>query len=275
MRKCIPLILAFISLCLLSPAHAGLNIVRVPGDYDTIGEAVSGAQPGAMVIVGPGTYKENVVIRKPLFLRSSRMAKKTIITAADPDKPVIHVKDADNVTILGFTVKDSLIAGILVEKARGLMVMHNRALENENGAIIISADKGLVFGNVFDRNNSYGLYISKSSHLRVMENSASRNGDKGLFLFSSNKNRITNNRVNLNRWNGMLIWASNDNVITNNKTMRNMFGFVTGESDNNVVADNTSLPDLFLILPVFLVYIGFIFYLIQMYLFKVFSSTER
>ncbi len=275
MRKCIPLILAFFAFCLLPTAEAGPLIVRVPGDYATITEAVSAAPPGAMLIVGPGTYKENVVITKPVFLRSSRMSEKTIISAADRDKPVIHVKDAEDVTILGFTLKDSFISGILVEKARRLKIMHNRTLENENGAIIIGVKKGLIFGNIFDRNNSYGLYISESSGLRVAENSASRNGDKGLFLYSSNNNKLTDNNVNLNRWNGMLIWASNHNIIKNNKTMRNMFGFVTGESDENIISDNTSLPDLFLILPVFLIYIGFIFYLIQMYLFKVFSGTER
>jgi len=250
MRKCIPIILAFFSLCLLSPAQAGQDIVRVPGDYATITEAASAAPPGAMLIVGPGTYKENIVIKKPLFLRSSRGAEKTVISATDPDKPVIHVRDADDVTILGFTLKDSFLAGILVEKAERLMIVNNRTLNNENGAIIIGVRKGLVFGNAFDRNNSYGLYISESSLLRVMENSASRNGDKGLFLYSSNNNKVTNNVANLNRWNGMLIWASNNNVITDNKTMRNMFGFVTGESNDNIIADNTSLPDLFLILPV-------------------------
>jgi len=275
MRKCITLILAFISFCLLSQAQAKTAIVRVPGDYATIAEAAQKAEPGAMLIVRPGTYKENIVIRKPLFLRSARGAEKTIISAANPDKPVIHVIGTEDVGILGFTLKDSQLSGIIAEKSERLKILYNKVINNENGAIIIKVKKGLVLGNNFDRNNSYGLYISESSQFSVKHNSASRNGDKGLFLFTSDNNKITKNDVNLNRWNGMLIWASNNNVITHNKTMRNMFGFVTGESEGNIVEDNTSLPDLFLILPVFLIYIGFIFYLIQMYLFKVFSKTER
>ncbi len=275
MNKCTVFILAILSLCLFSRAEAATPILRVPGDYPTITEATAKAEPGAIIIIAPGKYRENIVINKPLFLRSSRGAEKTEITAADADKAVLHIKNTKDVTVLGLTLKGSFISGILAEKVQGLKIMHNRAIENENGAIIIGARGGLIFGNIFDRNNSYGLYVSDSSYLGIKNNSASRNEDKGLFLFSSHHNKITGNNINLNRWNGMLVWASNNNVITNNRTMRNMFGFVTGESKDNVLADNTSIPDLFLILPVFLIYLGFIFYLIQMYLFKVFSGTER
>jgi len=271
MIKWIPGIMVLVILSVLPCRTAGASIIRVPGDYNSIGTAAEKAEPGAIIIVAPGSYKENIVINKPLFLRSSRGAEKTTIIAEDADKPAIHVLNAEEVTISGFTIKDSLIAGILAEKTIHLKVMLNSVLNNENGLIILTSQRALIFGNHFDSNNSYGLYINKTSSSKVRENTISYNGDKGLFLFSSHNNMISNNRVNLNRWNGMLIWSSNNNIIKNNRTLRNMFGFVTGESSGNDVSGNTSIPDLFLILPVLLIYIGFIFYLIQMYLFKSFS----
>jgi parallel beta-helix repeat protein len=252
------------------PAEA--SIIDVPGDYKSIGEAVAKAEPGSIIIVRPGSYSENIIINKPLFLRTSRGAEKTLITAKDPDKPAIHIIKTKDVTILGFTVKDSLIAGILVEKSKRIKINRNLVIKNENGLIFMSVQNGIIFGNHLDSNNSYGLYINKSSECLVSNNSVSYNGDKGFFIFASHNNFIQNNKINLNRWNGMLIWSSNNNIIKGNKTMRNTFGLVTGESTGNKLSNNTSLPDLFLILPVLLIYIGFIFYLVQMYFFKTISG---
>jgi len=271
MIKWIPGIMALLLLSLLVSHPATASIIRVPGDYKSISEAADKAEPGAIIIVEPGSYRENITINKPLFLRTSRGAEKTTIIADNPDKAAIHVLGAEDVTIIGFTIKDSLVAGILVEKTKRLKVILNKSINNENGLLILSTEGCSIFGNKFDSNNSYGLYLNNSSACTIRENSMSNNGDKGFFLFSSHNNKILNNKVNLNRWNGMLIWASNNNIIKKNKTLRNMFGFVTGESTGNELSENTSLPDLFLILPVLLVYIGFIFYLIQMYLFKAFT----
>jgi len=254
------------------PAEA--SIIGVPGDYESIGEAVSSAEPGSIIIVRPGSYSENIIINKPLFLRTSRGAEKTLISAKDPDKPAIHILNTSDVTILGFTIKDSLIAGILVEKSKRIKVNRNLVVHNENGLIFMSVQKGIIYGNHLDSNNSYGLYINKSTECLVSNNTVSYNGDKGFFIFSSDNNVILNNKMNLNRWNGMLIWSSNNNIIKNNKTLRNTFGLVTGESTGNELFNNTSLPDLFLILPVLLIYIGFIFYLVQMYFFKTFSGRQ-
>lgn len=248
--------------------RAEASIIRVPGDFEHIGEALEAAEPGANIIVHSGSYRENIVIKKPVFLRSSRGALKTTIIAADPSKPAIHVKDTRDVSILAFTIKGSDIAGVIAEKTKNLKVLHNIITENENGLLGLTIEGCNIFSNNLDENNSYGLYLNESRSCRVRSNSISRNRDKGIFLHGSNYNAILDNQVNLNKWNGMLIWSSNNNVIKGNRTLRNMFGFVTGESSDNEVADNTSLPDLFLILPVLLVYLGFIFYLIQLYLFK-------
>ncbi len=269
MIKQIPvLILITVLLLLVAVSSEASTIIRVPEQYKSISKAVEAAEPGAIIIVASGSYSDNIKITKPVFLRSSRGAAKTIITAADPDTATIHIQGTHDVTLLAFTIKGSTLAGVLIEKTKNLKVMLNHVTDNENGLLMLNTENCNIFGNRFDSNNSYGLYLNKSSSCRVRANSVSLNGDKGLFLFSSDNNTILNNKINMNKWNGMLIWSSNNNVIKHNRTLRNMFGFVTGESSNNDVSDNTSLPDLFLILPILLVYLGFIFYLIQMYAFK-------
>lgn len=261
-------IMVLASVFFIFGVRAEASIIRVPGDYESIGEAVEAAEPGAIIIVGSGTYRENINITKPVFLRSSRGAEKTTIIAADPKRPALIVQGTSDVTILAFTIKGSHLAGILIEKSKNIKVHHSTVTDNENGLLILNIEGCSIFGNNFDRNHSYGLYLNESSSCSIRSNSISNNGDKGVFIFSSHNNVISRNKANMNKWNGMLIWSSNNNVIKENRTLRNMFGMVTGESSNNKLSGNTSLPDLFLILPVFLIYIGFIFYLIQLYLFK-------
>ncbi len=268
MIKRIPCIIIIATVLSLLGLSAKASIIRVPDEFQQIGDAVQAAEAGAIIIVAPGSYKENIEINKPIFLRSSRGAEKTIITAADTNKATIHIHDTSDVTLLSFTIKGSDLAGILVEKTKSLKIIMNKVVNNENGLLMLTTEGCNIFGNKFDSNNSYGFYVNKSTSCSIRSNSASLNGDKGLFLFFSHDNSVLDNKANLNKWNGMLIWSSDNNIIKNNRTLRNMFGFVTGESSGNDVSGNTSVPNLFLILPVFLVYIGFIFYLIQMFVFK-------
>src|SRR5262245_60459403 len=44
------------------------NVLRVPGDYPTIQEAINAARPGDTVQVRAGTYKESLTINKEIAL---------------------------------------------------------------------------------------------------------------------------------------------------------------------------------------------------------------
>ena len=42
--------------------ETGPRVLRVPDDYATIQSAVDEARPGDMVLVGPGVYRESVIV---------------------------------------------------------------------------------------------------------------------------------------------------------------------------------------------------------------------
>lgn len=48
---------------------AASSTITVPGDYGTISEAVDNADSGDTVLVGPGDYREQVIVRKDLTVR--------------------------------------------------------------------------------------------------------------------------------------------------------------------------------------------------------------
>ncbi len=72
-------------LVVLMQPLAGLQplVLRVPQDYSTIQAAVNAAPEGATILIGPGTYVEQVTITKSLTLEGSGMG----VTILEPPKP--------------------------------------------------------------------------------------------------------------------------------------------------------------------------------------------
>ncbi len=248
---------------ILTHGGAGAATIYVPGSYASIQQALDTAGDNDSVIVKEGAYTGNIVIRKPVTLISELGPTKTTVTAAVPGEPVIKIDGAENVTLSGFTVKGSLVSGILLSKARGAVVTNNRALNNGYGITLLDSNSNTLTGNTSSFNNDYGIFLQRSNENFVENNNANSNKDKGFFISYSSRNRIENNNANMNVWNGITIWASDNNIIKGNLTLRNAFGIVLEDSVGNELIDNTTLPNIFIILPIFLIYIGILTYVAQ------------
>jgi hypothetical protein len=89
-------------LALMQP-FAGLQplVLRVPQDYSTIQAAVNAAPEGATILIGPGTYVENITITKSLTLEGSGIGG-TILHAPlpPPENPVLTVQAPERVVTL-------------------------------------------------------------------------------------------------------------------------------------------------------------------------------
>lgn len=262
MIKSSHIIILLVSL-LMSPSWAQSATLYVPEAYRTIQEAVQAAMPYDEVIVNPGIYKENVEIGKPLILRSSQGAESTIIQAAAQDRPVIKIANTTNVSVVGISATGSAMAGVLVNDASGLVISNNSFTNNGTGILAYGLAGSTVTGNTSNSNTQYGMYMERSHGNRIERNTANLNKDKGFFISGSNDNEIVNNNVNLNTWDGIMVYSSKGNTVTGNRTLRNTYGMVISESDGNDISDNTTIPNLFLILPIFLIYLGIVSYLIQ------------
>lgn len=240
----------------------------VPDLHRTIQEAIDKAAPDDIVIVKPGSYSENIVISRPVTLRSSAGPASTSINAAKKSEPVISINGTTGVFIDGVSATGSEVAGIRLTRSSGVTLKGSSFTENLYGIALYDSNNNTIEGNTADLNENYGIYLEKSHGNSLTKNSASSNGDKGIFISSSNGNAITGNTANLNTWNGIVLWAAKNNVIRGNKTLRNTYGMVLTESEGNTVDDNTSLPNVFIILPILLIYLGILLYLIQKYALK-------
>ncbi len=79
--------------------------LRVPADYETIQEAIDGAEPGDTVLVAPGTYREAVTLRTGVTLRGED-PRTTIWDGAGEGRTLVDYSGAREVTIRGFTFRN-------------------------------------------------------------------------------------------------------------------------------------------------------------------------
>jgi hypothetical protein len=130
----------FALIAALSESASANTLCVKPGTstcFQTISSAVNAASPNDVIDVAPGTYKEYVIIGKPLSLIGAD-GDGTIIDAtglahgifADGyDNPGL-----DDVTIAGFKVENALFEGILVVSASNVTIRDNKIVNNDKSS---------------------------------------------------------------------------------------------------------------------------------------------
>lgn len=237
--------------------------IYVPLNYKTINEAVKNALPKDIIIVSAGNYTENIVITKPLTIKSSKGADTSIVHALAHSEPVFKISNASDVSITGLGITGSLVSGVYLYAANNVKITGNKLTENGSGIILYSSNGNTLSNNEAVANKQYGIYLESSNGNTLEKNTLTLNKDKGIFLSSSSFNKLINNDVNLNAWDGIILWSSHNNILEGNKVYRNRYGITLSESNNNTLTNNSQWSNIYVILPAVLVYIGIIVYLIQ------------
>ncbi|HYW39639.1 MAG TPA: right-handed parallel beta-helix repeat-containing protein [Terriglobales bacterium] len=110
--------------------------------YAKIQLAVNAASNNDLINVAPGTYKEDVVIGKPLSLIGAG-ADLSVIDATSLANGILldgyNNPGLHTVTVAGFTVKNALYEGVLVVNTSGATILNNRIMNNDK--------EGPVFGS--------------------------------------------------------------------------------------------------------------------------------
>lgn len=201
------------------------NIVRVPGDFSTIQEAINAAENGSTILVDSGVYFEHVTINKTLTLLGAD--KENTIIDGSNDGNVIVIT-ADNVLVDGFTMRNS---------SRGL-----------DGLRLVSSTGSIVRGNVITLNGWAGIELDDSTNNTVSDNVVSSTGfDAGggdvlwgdaIMLSSSSNNTISNNVIADSFESGIHLETSYGNSVFGNTLQNNSIGIAEPFSGNNTFFHN-------------------------------------
>lgn len=113
------------------------------GCYTSIGSAVSASAAWDVINVWPGTYKEDVVIGKPLSLIGSGVGLTTIDATGQANG--VFVDGLDNpglahVIISGFTVKNANWEGVLVVSASDVTIRDNKIANNTQAPAVFTGN---------------------------------------------------------------------------------------------------------------------------------------
>src|SRR4051794_35645672 len=202
---------AIVGLVAATPAEAKtINVHK----GQSIQAAIDAAKPGDTVRLGPGVYKQSLLIKKRLTLRGRRatltnpsttpkipcnMGGKAVgvcvVGKGDFTKGTV-TKRVRNVRITGLTFRGFAAEGVFAFGTRNLRVDHSVLTKNGSYGAFSLASKGTAFtDDVASRNAAPGLYVGDSpgANVAIRRNRSSKNLGEGILLRNATGGTVSHN----------------------------------------------------------------------------------
>ncbi len=238
--------------------------INVPFDFSTIQAAIDSAINGDTVKVAPGTYIEQITMKKGVDLEGAG-TNVTVITKNLTVRFDGVVRVADNATISNFFISNSstgqdssavlcnetnaFVIDCEIKNSRigiqifgGVPTVKNNIIENNSDSGILVKSSTIqashpIIENNNKKNNDFGIKCqSRFSGGEIKNNIIWGNGD-GILLSQDNSPTIINNTIHGNSADGIDIDSSTVlSIVTNN--------IVSFNKDNGIESDTASGPTL-------------------------------
>jgi nitrous oxidase accessory protein len=184
-----------------------------------LGALIRAAEPGSVVRVGPGLYREHIRIDKPLTL----IGEPGAIIDGDGSGDIVEIAAAD-VTLSGFVIRNTGIS-----------------LDRENAAVRVLAPRARIENNTLE-DILFGIDLRDAPDSVIRGNRVggkaldiARRGD-GIRLWRSDRTIIEGNLIHDGR--DAVLWYSCGIVVRGNTALRCRYGFHLMYSDDVVLEDN-------------------------------------
>jgi len=160
---------------LLSPNLVTANMIVVS---TTIQAAVDAANPGDIIRVPPGIYRENVLINKNNITIKGQSGAILDGTGLPGNSGITVRSSSPSTRINGF-------------KLTGLQIQNY----SRNGVILIRVDNYQIEDGKYINNEEYGIFPIRSSHGLIRANQVSGSNDTGIYIGQSQDAVIKGNYV--------------------------------------------------------------------------------
>jgi len=149
------------------PEWSGRTLA-VPDDYDTIQAAVDATEPGDLVLVGPGTYREQVTIRTPAITLRGEDRNEVVIDAEFQRPNGVEVF-ADGVAIENMTAQNAILNGFVWSSVEGYRGSYLNAFNNADyGIFAFDSVDGLFEHSFASGSPDSGFYIGQCHPCRAV-----------------------------------------------------------------------------------------------------------
>lgn len=175
-----------------TPAVADVVILRTQQSFSSIARAVSAAQAGDVIAVGPGTYRGPIEISKPLTLSGSGQP------VIDGAGTTVAVKvTGSGVTIEGFTITST---GSPTHKVDFMTAVSEEAC-------LFAFGNNHLFRNNELTGCHHGLYLTEVFDTTVEHNNIHDNRFDGIMVRNSRRDTLRNNVVKDSGYGGISIFT--------------------------------------------------------------------
>jgi parallel beta-helix repeat protein len=202
---------------------------------------------GEAILIGPGTYRENLTITKSVVLRGAGRDK-TIITSARESTPVVLVRSDSQIQVtlegLALTGASGSCSGYPDRCPIGLVVMGQARVTVQNSTISGNGYDGLgvrdsaqvtLQNSTVSGNAGNGLAVRDSARVTVQNSTISGNGSDGLYVGDSAQVTLQNSTISGNGSDGLLVGSSARAWVIGNTFLNNKDYGIWAYSTDNIV----------------------------------------
>jgi len=243
-----------------------MAIIRVPQDQNSIQLAVNVANPGDIILVDQGNYKESVVINKNSLRIIAKVKHGVILESNISSENAIKLDDTYNVEIYGFIIQNShrsiwiyrggyhrIIGnifqnhnadGIIFEDTTGNFLYRNIIRHNFSVGVLLGwsnpgSRSNWIVENTINNNGGHGIEVWTASATgnAIIKNNIFANQGEGIFTKGQNT-LLYGNRVSNNSLDGVKFQLGNNSVAAGNSIKSNLFNGIDISSDQNIVIAN-------------------------------------
>ncbi|NLO21260.1 MAG: hypothetical protein GX119_04585 [Syntrophomonadaceae bacterium] len=198
-----------------------MAIIRVPQDQDTIQFGVNAANPGDIVLVDKGFYKESVIVSQNSIRIVAKVQHGVILESDSGTENAIKLDNTYNVEVYGFIIQSS-----------------HRSIWAYRGGY------HRIIGNIFQNHNADGIIFEDSTGNFIYQNIIRDNFSVGVLLAwsapGSTSNWLLENLIFNNVGHGVEIWTSGatGNALINNKIYSNNGQGIFAKGQNTLLYGN-------------------------------------
>ena len=135
---------------------------RVPGEYPTIQSAVDAAEPGDLVLIEPGVYREQVNVSTPNLVIRGTDRNEVIIDSEFQRDNGIFIAGADGVAVENLTVQNARVNGLFWTGVTGYRASYVTAIDAAvYGIYAFDAIDGIFEHSYASGSRDSGFYIGQ------------------------------------------------------------------------------------------------------------------